>query len=153
MEDSPSRDISFQTLIQEQSSGLEDPVHLVIRDQNSWTEIWRLKATTTPIPPPPHVDWSTTMVILVALGARSAFNYDVEIDRITQRGGIFTVHAVETLPGCVTFDAFSHPVHAVTTARFDGKVDVTIEQRQTVCEDCTCELAQYRDRPPPARSE
>lgn len=147
-------EVPFETLVQEASSGLVEPCHLVIRDQETWDELWPrvttarmpdpavprkwpVDAETKWVPPPsPEVDWSAGMVVLVALGFRPTRGYDLEIDRIGVRGSVLVVHAVETEPGDVTFEMASHPVHAVTTPPFDGDVEVTIDVRQREIGDC-----------------
>ncbi|MBO2458080.1 hypothetical protein [Actinomadura violacea] len=44
-------EVPFETLVQETSSGLEEPCHLVIRDQKTWDELWP-RVTTRRMPDP-----------------------------------------------------------------------------------------------------
>ena len=99
------------------SSGFNQPVREVIRDQESWQAAWTtLYIGMTPAPPaPPAVDFSRSTVILVALGARATGGYDITVSRIARDGSAAYVEVTSTSPGdrCYTTQAFTQPVDIV----------------------------------------
>lgn len=75
------------------------------------------------------IDWSKRMLIAVSLGSRPSGGYGVEIDRVESQGSHWVVHARETrpAPGSMQPAMLTTPFDCVSTPRFDGKVDFSIE--------------------------
>jgi hypothetical protein len=94
----------------------------VARDADQWVRLWQ-RMTASQYSPLPHVDWSTEMVVVVALGMRPSGGYSVEIEKVTASPDTLDVHAREDQPGpyCGVTDALTDPFHAVAMVAHDGQ--------------------------------
>ena len=94
-------------------SGLDKPDRIVIRDPVTWQMVWKkVWFGDSEVPPLPAVDFSSEMILVAALGARSTGGYGILIDRAHEvaNGGIsVTVRSISPL-NCVVTEAFTQPV-------------------------------------------
>jgi hypothetical protein len=109
---------------------------LVVRDQESWQELWsRMNATISPAPPVPAVDFSKDLVLVAAAGTRPTGGFSVAITNAAESGGEVIVNATITSPGrnCIVTQALTSPVHAVTMARRDAPISFQVGQEVRNC--------------------
>ena len=102
-----------------QWSGLQAPLHRVIRDEASWTALWdSIQSMTQPPLPRPQIDFTTQELLVAALGNRPNTGYLVHIDRLVDFGGTGTVFVTtyKAGPSCGTGQAITRSVHVVATA-------------------------------------
>lgn len=118
------------------SSGLEAPARRVIRDAESWREVWTaIWRRHSPELPLPAVDFASEMVIVAALGQRATGGYSIFIDSAEQTATGITVTIRSSSPGarCGVTGALSQPVDIARLPRTDGAVQFR-ERQETV--DC-----------------
>jgi hypothetical protein len=109
---------------------------LVIRDQQSWQDLWsRMNRNASPAPPVPAVDFTQDMVLVAAAGTRNTGGYSVSITGGVQSPGKATVNVLITSPGtgCNVTLAFTSPVDMATTPRSNATIDFQIEQVARSC--------------------
>jgi hypothetical protein len=60
------------------NSGLDRPARLVVRDAVTWRAIWtQIYARQSPVPTLPSIDFSSEMLVVVALGSHSTGGYSI----------------------------------------------------------------------------
>ena len=109
-------DAGVRRLVHAYYSGFNQPARTVIRDEESWRSAWATYYTgMLPIVSPPVIDFSSSTVVLVALGSRSTGGYDITVSRVARDAGIVYVEVTSTSPGdkCYTTQAFTQPVDIV----------------------------------------
>jgi hypothetical protein len=94
-------------------SGLDKPDRIVIRDPVTWQIVWKkVWLGDSEVPAAPTVDFSSEMIVVAALGARSTGGYAILIDRANEvaNGGIrVTIRSISPL-NCLVTEAFTQPV-------------------------------------------
>lgn len=106
-------------------SQLRQPEQLVIRDQAAWVDAWAsLWPAFAPIPAPPNVDFSSEMIVFVALGERPTGGYSIVVDSAGTSARGVTVWIGSSAPGphCFTTQAFTQPVDIARLPRIDAPV-------------------------------
>lgn len=109
-------EVSFETILDETSSGLHDRQREVIRDEARWARLWeQIHEGVTPRPPLPPVDFSVHMLIVVATGTRPSGGFDVAIRSVATRGDRLEVEVFESCPapGARVSMALTQPVEVV----------------------------------------
>ena len=67
-------------------SGIEEPLRVVIRDQDAWRDIWkRITSPNRELPSLPEIDFSSEMIVVVALGTKPSSGYGIIVDRAFER--------------------------------------------------------------------
>ncbi|MGC3862262.1 protease complex subunit PrcB family protein [Micromonospora chersina] len=137
MEASPGEvTLPFRTL-DRMSLRAEEPDLFVARTADQWARLWqRMTSHLSPTPPQPTVDWSTEMVVVLALGTRATGGYTVEIEEIRAGQDTLDVHGREDVPGrtCVVTAALTYPHHAVAVAARNGQARLTLRVVTVECE-------------------
>lgn len=115
--------LAFEPLHQDSYSGIEERRRAVARTEAEWQEIWSQIASRQVPPSPPTVDFDTRMVIVAAMGSRPTGGHAIAIESVRAEGGRIVVEVVETSPGpgCMTTQAFTAPVVAVTVEKRPGE--------------------------------
>jgi hypothetical protein len=106
-------------------SGFQEPAELVLRDEASLAEAWgQVHAMVMPAPPPPRVDLTREMVVVLAIGTRSSGGHAVRFDGMDREGDGARVRYTVTEPGpeCMTTQAITSPAEVVSVPRVDGPV-------------------------------
>ena len=110
----------LETLLAEPYSGLAEARREVVRDEAGWVRLWaEIHAGVTPKPPLPEVDFTSHMLIVVAIGTRSSGGYGVKVLSATVRGDELLVSVVETCParGARVVASLTQPVAVVRLPR------------------------------------
>jgi hypothetical protein len=109
-----------------ESSGLTEPGLQVVRNPADFERLWAvIESYHSARTPPPDVDWSQEMAIVVALGTRPSGGYRVRVDRLTERLGTMTVHAREIQPGGeIVTDLLTEPFIAIATPAYPGAIEL-----------------------------
>jgi len=103
------------------SPAFRDSLRMVVRDVNTWHNVWAQATSTQPTPPAlPDIDYSREMVIVVAAG-RLTPGDQIHVDSAGVRGGQFVV-VVRTTVQCRPFAADAYPFEIVRVARSDKQV-------------------------------
>ncbi len=118
---------SFTRLASRSTSGFTEPLELVVRDAAAFAAAWKTLNQGLPGNPPPAIDLGRSIVVVVALGARSTGGYAVHVDSVERTGGALIVRYTATSPGreCMTTQSLSAPVelirvdHTAGTVRFE----------------------------------
>jgi hypothetical protein len=109
-------------------SGVEDSLHIVIRDPTRWREYWeRIHRPFIPPPPPPTIDFTRTMVILASLGRRPSLGYDILIQGAARDSAGIQVFLRRSNPGvgCLLAAAVTEPVDLATMPLSDLPIRFT----------------------------
>ena len=95
--------------------------NVVVRTPDEWTTLW---ASHSPNQPVPKVDFSTTMVIGVFMGARPTAGFSTEIVNVRTDTGGLVVEYKETEPrrGAITAQVVTAPYHLIAVPKQDGEV-------------------------------
>jgi hypothetical protein len=103
-------------------SDVTEPKEVVVRAAVDWNETWRSHAG--PGREAPAVDFESSMVVGVFLGARNTGGYAVEITSVEQDGAGLAVRYAETTPepGALLAQVVTAPFHLVSVAAVDGPV-------------------------------
>lgn len=119
-------------------SGISKPLQVVIRDREAWLQMWKQinskRFDKHPVPPP-NVDFSREMLIVVAMGQRTSGGFHIMVDSIYERDNKLEVVVKNSLPGknCLVTTAFTEPVDIVRLQ----KSDLSIVFRETnVARNC-----------------
>lgn len=90
---------------------------LVIRDQAAWESAWQaLHGKGSDPGPPPNVNFSSNLIVLVSMGGKPSGGYTVSIPSADEEAGVITVAVTESSPGptCVVTELITSPYSAVT---------------------------------------
>ena len=107
------------------NSGIPDPLRIVIRDRDTWVELWKkLSSVSFPRPPVPEIDFSREMLIVVAMGQRNTGGFDIIVDGVYERDKKLGVDVKSTSPGraCGVFATLTAPVDIVRLQKSDYPV-------------------------------
>ena len=99
--------------------------------------MWRdLAPQTDGLPLATAVDWSTEMVLLVALGDRPTSGYAVQIEHVRAGDGLIEIHACEREPGpaCVVLEVETDPFQTVVVPTRAGDVRVIMRVDTVDCD-------------------
>ena len=117
-------------------SGLDKPDRIVIRDPVTWQMVWKkVWFGDSEVPPLPAVDFSSEMILVAALGARSTGGYGILIDGANEVGiGGVNVTIRSTSPlNCLVTEAFTQPVD-IARLPTRGRVEFTERSEVHQCQ-------------------
>lgn len=121
----PSKDVPFETIEQGTISGVARALETVVKDEASWSALWKEHASIfDPPPPQPQIDFAKEMVIAVFAGEQPTGGYTATIIAVEELEGGLKVHYTVEVPGpeCVVEQLFTQPFHMVRLARKEGVV-------------------------------
>ncbi len=129
----PPRMVAFETIRQEWNSGLTAPRTDVIRDQQTWQAVWPALWGSSPVPPPPVVDFTRESVVLAAMGETPNACFRTYITQIAADSSqaVIQVEHRKPQPSCVCPAVIGHPFHAVRTERLAAAVRFAVQQVTT----------------------
>jgi hypothetical protein len=94
-------------------SGIEQEARFAIRSAAAWAAFWdELHATGTDVDPrAPHVDFTSSMVVVAALGARERAGYRIALPAFHHDAGQLAITVLKTSPGptCPASPVFTTP--------------------------------------------
>ena len=114
---------------------MADSARLVVRDSVAWRAVWdRIQAKRSPKVPPPTINFTREMVVLIGLGTRGSTGHSIQVDSIRAResGGVLEVHITKTRPtsGTEVGMLATAPLDVVRLPRRSGKVRFIEQQRE-----------------------
>src|SRR5262245_4048172 len=116
------RTIPLQNLLKGYSSGVREPLKIVIQTQDQWNSLWKRHSSVLAISSPaPQVDFATEMVAVIFLGEKSTGGYDVEITKAERNDSTLYLYYRERSPswGGLVTQALTQPYHVVKLAKQD----------------------------------
>lgn len=125
-------------LYYDDSGGLTDSLRMVIRDAESWEDVWTRATARRDQPPPlPTLDFGDRMALVVSAGRMSPGDR-IQVDSVgveevrTADGDTEEVLSavVRTVRGCGRFSGDTYPVEIVSVRRWDGRVEF-VERSET----------------------
>lgn len=121
-------EVAFERALSGQLGLSLEAKNAVVKSAEEWRALFSANGPDMKAPPV-DIDWSKRMLIAVSLGSRPSGGYAVEIDRIVRQGEHWVVHARESRPaaGSLQTTMITAPFDCVSTARYEGKVDFTVE--------------------------
>ncbi len=121
---SPSVQQPYTRLLSATTSGFTESGEMVLRTNTELDAAWKTVHAGIPGNPPPAVDLTQNMVVVLALGQKRTGGYSVRFDSVTREGTGAVVHYTVTSPGpgCMTTQMITSPVDAVSIPRVDGTV-------------------------------
>jgi hypothetical protein len=125
--------VAMRSILQEQYTGVRDPMRTVLKDGSALADFWRTAyATRGEAPELPSVNFNSEMVVVAALGSRSSGGYTVHLDSARINSGVLEiiVRSVSPGPTCGTTGAITDPVAAAAMPRSQLPVRF-IEQHET----------------------
>jgi len=114
------------------STGITERERTVICDAGTWAAFWtRMHAKSGAEPPRPAIDFSTEMIVAVAMGARATGGFHITMPSAKVEAGVLVVEVVSQSPGasCFTTQATTQPVDLARARPF---ADVRFEERDVV---------------------
>jgi len=138
---SPGQPFAFTRLRSEPfslsyASGLKDMQRIVVRDANTWQQVWSsIWRGSSPEPPIPQVDFASAIVVVAAMGERLTGGFTILIDSAseTTAGLSIRIRSISPGAGCVTTQALTQPVDVARMPRRTGAV--TFDER-TDTQEC-----------------
>lgn len=118
--------VSFQTVVRNAFSGVQDKRQVVVKDAAAWAALWADHSRNTPTPRPlPDVDFSQKMVIGVFSGNFSNGCTTTSVVRTASRDGKLVVEYEERdfTAVAICIAAVTQPMHIVTVDRVDAPVE------------------------------
>ena len=130
----PSEAVTTVAEAVETSSDIRTETTYVIRDAQTLRQVWQqLFHGRREVP---AIDFTTQMVVIVALGEKPTAGYGAKITGFSRNGGGIVVHVTAFAPGagCATATVLTYPVAVARLRSHDGPVrfDFTRTTR-----DCT----------------
>lgn len=129
-------------LYYDNGGGVQDSLRLVVRDAETYRQIWT-RATSTQASPPaaPEIDFDRAMLLVVANGRMTpedmirvdSVGVHQEVSPSGSRQRVMQA-IVRTIRGCGGFTSDAYPVAVVRVERFDGPVRFT--ERRERAEGC-----------------
>jgi len=120
-----------ERLYYDNSGAYPDSLRLVVRDAQSFSQVWTEATRNQSAPPPrPQVDFESSMVLLVAAG-RMTPEDRIRVDSVGVRsvprtdGGredVLTI-VVSTVRGCGRLEVDAYPVEIVRLPKFEGRIE------------------------------
>jgi hypothetical protein len=113
--------VSYERLERGFFSGLQERGTWVVQDGETWAELWvRIKGDVHA--KPPAVDFSTTTVVVVAMGAKPTGGHSISVDSIYKIGDRMFVQLNEASPspGCAVPQVLTQPYDIIKLAKADG---------------------------------
>ena len=104
------------------SSGIREPLTMVVRTQGDWDTLWKRHASIqSPPPPAPAVDFSREMVAGVFAGEKNTGGYEVEITGVEVKDSRVYVRYGEKAPpsGGIVTQALTQPFHLIKLPKSD----------------------------------
>jgi hypothetical protein len=131
---SPSVELPFETIDQGIRSGIRDARQVVVRDPETWCNLWaeHVKGR-VPEPPLPPVDFVREMVIAFFLGEKPTAGYEVDITEIILLEGrlVVQVDIKSPPPGVALFQVLTQPFHIVRLFQSELPVEFVTESLQS----------------------
>jgi hypothetical protein len=107
------------------NSGMTDSARLVIRSEADWRRTWaQLVGHIAPAPAPPSVDFTTDMVVVVAMGTRPTAGNMIRVARVGRSSGVTYVDVVSETPSvrCKATQRMTSPADVVVVPRIEEPV-------------------------------
>lgn len=123
--------VPHETLVSQAYSGIESPLREVIREPAAWEDLWRrIHAGTSPVPPPPPVDFEREMLVVAALGTRMSGGFGISVTRVIagEEGLRVTLRESCPPPGAMVTMALVQPVQVIRVPRADQPVVFELER-------------------------
>jgi len=135
--DPEQRQVPFQTVenASVSPSQVTSGIH-VLRTETEWSSFWSvLKASYSPSPPVPSVNFAENAVIAVVDSSHSTGGYSITITHVEMSATGVVVEAVHQSPGtgCLVTQAFDQPYHIVTTPVFTGEAILNLTETVQNC--------------------
>lgn len=131
--------LDAQAIVYEESfSGLATEAAQVITTPAAWAAAWgRIHANLTPVPPLPSVDFSTSALVLDALGAVTDGRRTTIVGVDVHASGV-VVRSRTIVPGagCAVLGVVLHPVSVAQVSREMAAATVIGVQRTSEVHDC-----------------
>ena len=108
------------------SGGPSTRQRLVIHDQATWAAFWTsVTWNVRPAPPVPEIDFTTSDVIVAAMGMRGTGGFDIDVVQVADTPTQRWVVVNETTAGrnCMTIQAFTYPFDVVRVPKSDLPVE------------------------------
>lgn len=117
-------------------SGIDDSLHVVIRDRPRWRQFWTsIHSRILPRPTLPEVDFGREIVLLAAMGRRPSGGFSLRIVAATESADVLRVDVERREPGrgCILSAAVTSPVDI---ARVESRADSVLFVEHRRVEDC-----------------
>lgn len=110
------------------SKGAMDQLRLVVRDRDTWVQLWNHLNSGQNMQPAPEIDFTSEMLIVAAMGLRPSSGYQIIIDKayaFEQYPRLeVVVRSIDNTkcPGLGHFTAITSPIDMVRLPRMDRPV-------------------------------
>jgi hypothetical protein len=103
-------------------SNVREPRRMLIRDAETWAEVWAEMISAGDPRTPPFVDFTSEDVIVAALGERRSSGFGIAVTGITDDQTTTQVAVTTTIPGptCDRAEIVTAPLHAVRIRKVEG---------------------------------
>lgn len=118
-------------------SGYGEPKRLVVRDTETWADVWKqMWQWQSTEPALPVIDFDREMILVVALGERPSGGYSILIDSVQATVDQLTVSVRIVSPGsgCVVPTVMTQPVDVVYVPRLEVGVQFVQRSETRECD-------------------
>jgi protease stability complex PrcB-like protein len=117
------------------SSGMTTRQRLVVRDHATWVTVWPQIYGRTPPAPVPTIDFTSSVVIVAAMGTEPTTSYEITVDdvRTLHEDAWISVTEESPSPECTVGDVITAPVAVVVVPRFAGQATFLEHTSQGAC--------------------
>jgi hypothetical protein len=115
-----------------------DQLRLVVRDRDTWVQVWNRINLPSKSPPLPEIDFTREMLVVAAMGWRPSSGYRIVMDKAYLYESYprleVVVRSIDNTkcPGLGHFTTITSPIDIVRLARTDHPVVL----REEVVSDC-----------------
>jgi hypothetical protein len=112
-------------------SGIWDRRRMVIRDRETWFDVWKRIHSPDPthgpyptMPPLPEIDFSREMLVVVTMGERPTGGYAIIVDGVYERAKQIeiVVRSISPGRGCMETQSLTQPVDIVQLPKREGSI-------------------------------
>jgi hypothetical protein len=116
-------------------SNLREPRRLLIRDAETWAEVWAEMISIGDPRTPPFVDFSKEDVVVAALGERRSSGFGIAVTGLADAENNTHVVVTTTLPGptCDRAEIITAPLHAVRIRKVEGTITFDEQSSTRLC--------------------
>jgi len=117
------------------SSGMTTRQRLIVRDHATWVTLWPQIYGRIPPAPVPTIDFTSSVVIVAAMGMEPTTSYVIHIDdvRTLDENAWISVTEESPAPECTVGNVVTTPVAVVVVPRFTGQATFLEYTSQVAC--------------------
>ena len=118
-----TRTVAFHRIEAGYGVDFAKPTAFLVKDAATWRTVWELSNQSTPMPPPPPVDFRRNIILFVAMGEVGSGGHSIRVTSVHETRDGLVVDVLRRTPRrCRVSENMPHPVDAVVIKRSNRPV-------------------------------